>query len=161
MELIKMANSSAEKVYKSARHKTYCSFTSWNWNKFYVVIYFKHRTLVMMNKIKLFLVAQNYFEAMGFYASPSQPNQICSLNRKNLYYILVPAIIGISIVAFMSSKAQSVYEYGISFFIIITIMTLIAYYMVILFKMGKLLNLVGQYEEFIEKRKWFGIVLGY
>lgn len=49
----------------------------------------------------------------------------------------------IPLVAFMSLKAQSVYEYGITFYTVIAI-PLIAtyYYTVIIFKMGKILNLI-------------------
>lgn len=105
------------------------------------------------NKVKLFKAVQTHFNALGFSTSSPQPNQRCKFNRKNLFYILVSAIILIPVLGFSIFKAQSVYEYGITFYTAITLLGLTAYYMIIIFEMGEMLKLIEKYEGLIEKRK--------
>lgn len=45
----------------------------------------------VMADIELFCAVQTYFKAMGFNAPP-QPNQNCSFNRKNIFYILTEVL---------------------------------------------------------------------
>lgn len=89
---------------------------------------------------------------MGFFASPSQPNRRCELNSKNLYYVLVIAIMVIPELSFLILKARSVYEYGITIYVTITMIGMVMYYAIIGCQLGKMLKMIEKYEEIIEKR---------
>lgn len=103
--------------------------------------------------IKLFQTTQNCFKAIGYYASSSQPSQNCRFNRTNLYYMFVLVFMLVPVLGFLIFRAQSVYEYGITFYTTITLLGVIIYYACIVCEMGKILKLIETYEEFIEKRK--------
>lgn len=107
-----------------------------------------------MTKIKLFELNQQYFEALGFYAStPLQSNPKSRFTRQNLYYIFVEAGMLIPVLAFMTLKAQSVYEYGITFYTTITLLCITAYQAILMDEMDNIVTLIGKFEKFIEKRK--------
>lgn len=91
---------------------------------------------------------------MGFFASPLQPNQRCRLNATNLCYMCALALIVIPVAGFLIFEAQSVYEYGISVYSLITLAMLSFFYVTIVYEMGIMLKLIEKYEEIIENRKY-------
>lgn len=105
-----------------------------------------------MAGIKLFGAVQRNFKALGIYA-PSQPNQICSLNRKNGFYISAVAGMSISVAGYFFFEANSAYEYSVSFYMMITFIANAAYVTVFFHNMRSFLKLIKNYEEFIDKRK--------
>lgn len=105
-----------------------------------------------MATLKLFQAVQKYFEAMGFYA-PSQPNQICPINRTNGFYIVAQVGMLISVSGFLIFKAKSAFESFNSIYVILTVLNMTIQFTVILHKMRSILNLIEEYQEFIEKRK--------
>lgn len=107
---------------------------------------------IMMN-LKLFRTVQKYFVALGFYA-PSQPNHICSFNRKNGFHFCTVTGMCISLAGFFCLKANSAYEYSISFYMLISVMAITVHFTVFLQKMGSIAKLIENYQEFIKKRKW-------
>lgn len=111
------------------------------------------------NRIRLFQTTQKCFKAVGFYASPSQPNENCQFNWKNLYHLFAAVIMIVTVLGFLIFKAQTVYEYGITFYITISFSGLIIHYACIVCKMGKILKLIEVYEEFIERRKCENLTL--
>lgn len=105
-----------------------------------------------MVAIKLFRSVQKYFEALGFHAPP-QPNQNCKLNHKNGYYIFAVAGMFFPITAFLLFKATTAYEYSISFYLSVVMVTMTVYYVVLIYNMGSIIRLIENYEAFVGKRK--------
>lgn len=105
------------------------------------------------NKLKLFHAVQKYFNAMGFFASPLQPNERCKFNWINLYFVLVLVIPVVPVLGFLIFKAQSAYEYGITFYAAITVILRISNHLTIINDLGKMLKLNKKYEEIIKNRK--------
>lgn len=105
-----------------------------------------------MVAIKLFRSVQKYFEGLGFHA-PSQPNQNCKLNHKNGYYIFAVAGMFFPITAFLLFKAKSAYEYSVSFYLSVVMVTMTVYCVVLIYKIGSIVKLIESYEDFVGKRK--------
>lgn len=105
-----------------------------------------------MAPIKLFRAVRKYFKAMGFYAPPS-PIQNCELNRKNMFYTFAMAGMFILVTGFFLFKATTIYEYSMSFYMSIAMITVPAYCVIFIYKMGSIEMLIEKYEEFIGKRK--------
>lgn len=59
----------------------------------------------------------------------------------------------VPVFGFVIFKAQSVYEYGITFCVTITLVGLIVIYICIIYTVTNILKLIEKYEEFIEKRE--------
>lgn len=97
---------------------------------------------------------------MGFYAPP-QPNQMCELNCKNLFYILTQIVMLVPIAGFFIFKAESAYEYSTTAYMALTLASVILQLIIFLYKTESFRNLIGNYEQFIEKReRHFDIFLG-
>lgn len=106
----------------------------------------------IMATIKLFRSVRKYFKTMGFYA-PSEPNQICPVNRRNGLYIFATAGMFIPLSSFFLFRANSAYEYCNSFCVSIIMIDMTVHFMVFLHKIGSIENLIEAYQKFIEKRK--------
>lgn len=106
----------------------------------------------IMPTTKIFRAVQKYFKALGFYPPP-QPNQTCEFNRKNVFYIFAVAGMLIPLMGFFLFKATSAYEYSVSFYMSIVMITMTTYCSVLIYKMGSIVKLIEKYEEFIKKRK--------
>lgn len=105
-----------------------------------------------MVAIKLFRSVRKYFDALGFHAPP-QPNQNCELNLKNGYYIFAVAGMFFPIASFFLFKATSAYEYSVSFYLSVVMVTMTVYCVVLIYKMGSIAILIEKYGEFVGKRK--------
>lgn len=105
------------------------------------------------NNIKLFQEVQKYHKSMGFFATPSQPDQICRLNATNVYYIGALVFMLFPVACFSIFKAQSVYEYGITLYILVTLIVIVNFYVVFFCKLGAMLSLIAKFENIIDNRK--------
>lgn len=86
---------------------------------------------------------------MGFdNRSSSQP---CRL--KNLLLSISTVQLFISSSAFFLFEAQTADEYGISFFVSLTILSMMANILSVAWNIDKILMLIGKYEKFLEKSK--------
>lgn len=103
--------------------------------------------------LRLFTAVQTYLSVLGFHSS-SQPNQICAFTRTNGYHTCTLAGMIIPSMGFFIFKAQSAYDYSSTFFISITMISGLIYLTVVFYKMNSIRNLIVQYQEIIEKRKW-------
>lgn len=108
-----------------------------------------------MATIKLFRAAQTYFDAMGLYAAPPS-NESCRFNRKNTFYIFAVVGMFIPVTGFLFFKANTTYEYSVSFYILTTAFSMTVHFAAILRKMGSIPKLIENYEDFIMKRTFFG-----
>lgn len=107
---------------------------------------------IIMAKIKLFYNVQKYFKALGFHA-PLQPNKHCPVNRRNGFFMFTLAGMIIPTFGFLLFKAKSAFEYSNTFYISITLATAGVAYIIYLYRMKAIINLIENCQEFIEKRK--------
>lgn len=105
-----------------------------------------------MAAIKLFSALHKYFNEMGFHAPP-QPNQACSFNAINLFYMIYVILMCIPIGGYFFFEASSGYEYANCFYVLITLLAMIVHFSVFYCKMGSFVALCENYAEFINKRK--------
>lgn len=105
-------------------------------------------------KVELFYSARKYLKALGFYA-PSEPNQKCALNRKNVFYMFALAGMIIPVMAFLIFEAETAFEYSDPVFQVNTFTTVFIYFVFLIFRLGKILSFIQSNEEFITKRKQF------
>lgn len=111
--------------------------------------------------MKLFRAVGQNFEAIGF-SAPSQPNQICTFNGRNLFYIFAVAGMFIPLMGFLLFNATTAYEYSISFYLSIVMITMTTYCAVLIYKIGSIFELIGKYKKFTENRKrWIDYVFSH
>lgn len=103
------------------------------------------------SKIKLFQSIQKFLNIQGIY--PLQSNQSTPYNGKNLFFLFCYVQMFISATAFCLFKAKSMYEFGLTFYASLTELQTIVYFTIILWKVDKVLKLIGNLENFIEKSK--------
>lgn len=132
-----IANKSQLYGFKSPFHLSFKSV--WNW-------------LANMAAIKLFRRVQTYFRALGLHA-PSIVNKNCAFNRRNLFFISVFVGPFCPVSSYLIFKANTVYEYGITFYTSIILIHLIVDFAIIMCELGNILKLIKQYEIFLMKRK--------
>lgn len=113
-----------------------------------------------MVAIKLFCSVRKYFEGLGFHAPP-ELNQNCEINHVNGYYIFAVAGMFFPITAYLLFRATSAYEFSVSFYLSVVMVTMTVYCVVLIYRMGSIVVLIEKYEEFIGKRKHkpFGLEL--
>lgn len=105
-----------------------------------------------MAPITLFCSVQKYFKAMGFYA-PLQPNERCAINRENGFYTFATAGAIIPASGFLFFEAESAYEYSVTFYVSITMAMPTVAYIIFLYRMRSIINLIENFQVFIDKRK--------
>lgn len=105
-----------------------------------------------MAAMKLFRRVQMYFRVFGFHA-PSSANQNCKLSRKNWCVLFVYVGMFVSVSGYLIFKASTVYEYGISFLTSITLIHILADFVIIIWEIANISKIIEKYEDFITKRK--------
>lgn len=105
----------------------------------------------MDGKIKLFQFVQNGYQIMGIY--PSQSNRNVLLNAKNVYFSLTMIEMIISSMAFFVFQAESIEEFGQSFFVSITILYALVGLLITIWKIPNILMLIEHFDEFVGKRE--------
>lgn len=105
-------------------------------------------------KIKLFQFVQKRFIALGF-DTPPQPEQRCELNHRNLFYFfeLFGQCIPITLYVFL--RANTAYEYSNGAYATFTELSVGIQMVAFLYRKGLFINLIENYQKFIEKRKRF------
>lgn len=104
-----------------------------------------------MAKIKLFQFAQKFCQIAGICVP--ELNQNCyTLNSISLICL---AVFATSTAAFLFDGAESMVEYGITFFVSITIIfQCFVNYIIIIFKVKNISQFIENCERFIERSKW-------
>lgn len=105
-----------------------------------------------MVAVKLFRRVRKLFEAMGFYPPPP-PNQKCEFNVENVFYIAKNTWMFIPLTGFLIYKAKSYYEYSLSFYMNVVVLTMAVFCAVMIYKMGSIVKLIESFEEFVKNRK--------
>lgn len=117
------------------------------------LVFSKLSVVIMIGPIQLFQSLRQYYQTMGIYL-PKNTNQGCSVNRKSSFFLFFYIQLIISSMLFFSYKAESVLEFGASFYAVISELFCTWYFLIKMFQMPKILKLIEAFEKFIEKSKW-------
>ena len=99
----------------------------------------------------LFNMVQKNFKTIGIY--PSQSRGICLCNSRYLFLVFSFIQMIFSSLAYLIFQADTADQYGISFYVTITILTQFFQFVIITQKMPKILNLIEDYKAFVLKSK--------
>lgn len=106
----------------------------------------------MAGEIKLFLTIQKFYKTMGLNIHSTQLCQSkCLPSAKRLLLLISSAQLLVSSAAFLLFEAKTTIEYAISFYISITILSVMVDITTVLWKIKKIVELIGKYEEFLAK----------
>lgn len=103
----------------------------------------------MANVIKLFQLTQVYFQILGIY--PTKPNQKYSFDVTSVFVLLLMIVLFISTVTFFLLEAETVEEYLHTFYFSSSDFGFILCFLVNVWKMPNILQLIENYEEFTRK----------
>lgn len=107
----------------------------------------------MAEQIKLLKLTQKMYQDMGIYPPQSNQNRR-SINWRNIFMLVSFIQLLISSFAFLIDEADSIVDAGTSFYVAITELCCIVYYLINMWKIPKILKLIEHYENFIEKSKF-------
>lgn len=107
--------------------------------------------------MQLFQSLQKLYHATGIY--PSQPHRNCSINWKILFILLSQIQFAILTGAYFLIEANSIDEYGASFYGSISAFVGTVFFLINFSKMNKILRLIGKLQEFITKSKDFFTII--
>lgn len=102
-------------------------------------------TVAMPGAMELFNTQRKFYETLGFAIHPN-----CRISAKYLIFLISSIQLFISTTAFFLFEARTAVEYGMSFYISITIVVSMVNISTIGWKMEEVLALIRNYEEFIE-----------
>lgn len=105
----------------------------------------------MSFNVKLFQSVQEYFQTMGIY--PTQPNQKYSFNLMSFLILVSMLVFLVPSMAFFLLKAETIEEYYNTFYASSSVLAYIACFMVNVWKMTNLLDLIARYERNILRSK--------
>lgn len=108
-----------------------------------------YQLLNMANRIKFFCLTQIYFQTLGI--CPTNPNQKYSFNVTSFCILFSMILMITSTASFFFTKAETMEECLQSFYFSTTEFTFVMCFLVNIWKMPNILQLIGKYEEFIEK----------
>lgn len=101
--------------------------------------------------MKLFQSLQKFYRITGIY--PSSSNRNHSVNWKILLILLSLIQFAVLTGVFFITEANSIDEYGTSFYGSISALLGVVDFLINIWKMANILRLIGKFEEFINKRK--------
>lgn len=106
----------------------------------------------MTGRIDLFHNVQIFFKTMGFNNNPSQSYHQKNFPSAKSWFLLIASVqLFLSSLAFFLFEARTTDEYGISFFMSITILSVTINILTVAWKIDKILKLIAKNEEFLEK----------
>lgn len=104
------------------------------------------RTVVMAGVIELFCTIKSFYKSMGLYPNHKK----CLISAKNIFLSISIIQLFITSSAYLLFQAKTSDEYGISFYISITLLSVMVNISNTAWKIDKILTLIGKYEKFIE-----------
>lgn len=106
-----------------------------------------------VGKIELFKFTQKTYQHIGIYPPASDQNR-CPIKSKTCFVPFSLAICLSLSVAYFFSEANSMIEYGMSFYSTISLTLFITEHLLIFWQMQNILNFIGNCERFVEKRAY-------
>lgn len=108
----------------------------------------------MAGTMALFQTAQKVYKTMGIIPSPAQSNRFCWLNAKIYVRLIIIIQLIIATAAFFLLKANTIQSLADSFYVSLTHVFCLIYILINIWKITDILQLINQYEKFIQKRKF-------
>lgn len=105
----------------------------------------------MAGKIKLFESVQKHNRSMGVYLHSNNDNFERSLNVKNIIFVSVFIQMIFCMVAYVIYEAKTVFEYGGCFFGEATAVTTVSYYLIQVWQIRNIMQLIEKFEDMIEE----------
>lgn len=115
------------------------------------LVFHRFVCLYKAKKMELFQSLFQYLEFMGIYSLKTHQPQ--TFNMKILFVLSSIALLGISVIAFVLIEAETVVDFGICFYGIVSDLSNSLDYMIIIWRMPIILKLIGNCEKFIEMSK--------
>lgn len=109
----------------------------------------------MARTMALFQTVQKIYKTMAIHPSLSQPNRFCSLNVKIQIFLIIVLQTLFASTAFLLFKANTIQALADSFYVSLTHAFCLIYIIIKIWKVADILQLIDQYEQFIQKRKFF------
>lgn len=106
----------------------------------------------MAGKMKLFQTVQKCYGIMGILLPPKS-FQNCSINARNLFFILSLTLTFFSTIAYFLFQARSLLDYGNSFYGSTSDLYTLADFLIAFWKMPTILKFIALCEKFIEQSK--------
>lgn len=107
----------------------------------------------MASSIKLFQNFQQIHQFIGIH--PPQPNQKkFSLNTRNKCLLICEAQLVFTTVSFTVFDAKSMFDYGLAVLVAVSICHGVVFYLVFIWKLEIILDVIENIEEFIGKRMY-------
>lgn len=103
----------------------------------------------MAGSIQLFQSIQKFYRTLGIYPDP----QSNLFNYRNLFAIFCYLLNGISALAYFLLEANTISEYGATFFTFISEVYILYFLFVQMWQMPNILKLIASFEKFIEESK--------
>lgn len=101
-------------------------------------------------KIELFKSIRKIYKFIGIFPAESNPNGSI-LNASNWLHLCCVSMSFLTTVAYLLFEATGMTEYGVAFFVSISILLAIIKYLIICWQMQNILSYIGNCEQFIEK----------
>lgn len=103
-----------------------------------------------VENIKLFQLVTSWYQTMSVY-SPQSNHQVHSINRNFLFFTLSIALNFSSTFAYFLLKANTIEDYGITFYTSMAGLCALADVLIIFWQTPTILRLIENCEQFIEK----------
>lgn len=99
--------------------------------------------------MKLFQYIRDCYQTVGVY--PMQSNRNSVFNSKNVFVLMCALEMFTSSLAYFLFEAKSIGEFADSFFMVLSSCVCAVYFSISIFKIAHILELIGGFEQFIEK----------
>ena len=106
----------------------------------------------MDDSLELFQFIKQFYQIVGIYSSQSN-QKYCSINSRNSILLFSFVQFLIPTVAFLFFKAESILDYGQSFFILVSTIESVVLYAILIWQMQNILKFIENCKGFIEKRE--------
>lgn len=105
------------------------------------------------DKIKLFKFIQKTYRQIGIDPPKSDQNR-SPLNSKNCFFLIFHAECFITTAAYLCFEANSMIEYGMAFYVCVSISLSTIFYLTLFWQMQNVLNFIKNCDRFIEKSEY-------
>lgn len=106
----------------------------------------------MARTLKLFQSVRSLFEMMGIYSDQESPQRV-SLNWRNSVFFSVMTMVFLLSTAFFLFDAQTIPEYGFSFYIIVSGFCVTIAFAITIWKQANIFDTMEKLENFMAKSK--------
>lgn len=107
----------------------------------------------MSSSIKFFQFVQKFYQITGIYSSQSNQQKRWTHSIRTIFLICFGQYM-FTLAAFLVLKAKSMFEYGFTFYVLITIINGTVIYLTFIWQLKNILKFIENCEAFIEKSKY-------